>query len=81
MNTWASVAREPTVVKRALKIAAVVGPVLVTINYLDVIIAGDFEPRMIGKMLLNFLVPYSVSTISSVAAIVENRDRENSKHN
>jgi hypothetical protein len=41
----------PTVVKRALKIAAVVGPVLVTINYLDVIIAGDFEPRMIGKML------------------------------
>ena len=73
MGIWIRTALEPAVVKRAVKYALVVGVILVLINYLDILIVGTLEPAMLLKMLLNFVVPYLVSTSSSVAVIKESR--------
>ena len=76
MGTWISTALEPAVVRRAMKYSVVVGAILVLINYLDIFLAGAVEPGMIPKMLLNFVVPYLVSTSSSVATLKESRAGE-----
>jgi len=60
---------EPSVVRRALACAAVVGVILLAINHGDVILAGAVTPRHLFKMGLTFLVPYCVSTVSSVGAL------------
>ena len=73
MNEWLDVARERSVVLRALKYAAVVGSILIVINHGDAILAGDLTPERLLKMFLTTLVPYAVSTLSSVGAIRELR--------
>ncbi|GFE66170.1 nitrate/nitrite transporter NrtS [Litoreibacter roseus] len=62
-----------TVVRRALIMALIVGHVLAAINHGDRILSGTMSPGDWGKVLLTFLVPYTVSTISSVLAISEQR--------
>jgi hypothetical protein len=57
------------VVRRALLFAVVVGAVLIGINHGDALLAGDLEPRRLFKMGLTVLVPYTVSTLSSVSAL------------
>jgi hypothetical protein len=57
------------VVRRALLFAAVVGLVLIAINHGDAILAGDIGARRWFKMGLTVLVPYAVSTLSSVMAM------------
>jgi len=55
--------------RRALLFAVTVGPVLVAINHADAIVVGEVSgPRWL-KMGLTVLVPYAVSTISSVLAL------------
>ena len=66
-----SAARECDTIIRALKIAAVVGVILVLINQLDVFLAGDVPP--LWKIALTFCVPYSVSTYSVAAFKVMQR--------
>jgi hypothetical protein len=73
MNEWLDVARERSVVLRALKYAAVVGSILIAINHGDAIVAGDLTTERLLKMFLTTLVPYAVSTLSSVGAIRELR--------
>lgn len=68
---WFRLATQRRVVRRALKMAAIVGVVLIAINHGDAIVRGDMPAGRIAKMLLTFLVPYAVSTISSVAAMRE----------
>jgi len=58
-------------VTRALKVAGVVGPILTTINQYDVLLRLDFSPRLFAKILLTFLVPYSVSSFSSARAYMD----------
>ena len=53
--------------------AAIVGPILIAINHSDAILRGDISLARFGRMLLTVLVPYTVSTVSSVAAIREQR--------
>ena len=48
--------------------AFIVGSVLIMINYGDAILRGSLAEMPVGKILLNFVVPYLVSTVSSVAA-------------
>lgn len=64
-------ASQPSVVKRAAKIAMIVGVVLAAINHGDKIVTGSIDLADTAKILLTFLVPYSVSTYSSVLAIRE----------
>ena len=53
---------------RALRVALIVGVVLFAINQLDVVLRGDVTPVVVAKIVLTFLVPYSVSTYSSLQA-------------
>ena len=53
---------------RACKYAVVVGAVLITINHGDALLAGDVDGRRLLKIGLTVLVPYAVSTLSSVGA-------------
>ncbi len=64
------VARRPSVVKRALKYAVVVGSVLIAINHGGAILAGDLEWDRFARMALTTMVPYCVSTLSSVDALL-----------
>jgi hypothetical protein len=62
--------RRETVI-RALKVAGVVGPLLTLINQYDVLLNLDFSPRLLFKIGLTFLVPYSVSSFSSARAYMD----------
>jgi hypothetical protein len=70
---WLQVATEPAVVRRALKYAVVVGVILILINHGDALLHGDLTTGRLLKMGLTVLVPYAVSTASSVGAIREAR--------
>ncbi len=73
MSTLESIrqASSRPVVQRALRFALVVGAILIAINHGDAIARGEFGTRRILQMGLTLLVPYVVSTLSSVLAIRE----------
>lgn len=71
MKQWFVLAVQPKVVQRALKFAVVVGAVLITINHGDAIVQGDLNGVRLLKMGLTVMVPYIVSTLSSVGAMIE----------
>ena len=58
----------PSVRDRATRVALIVGVVLFAINQLDVVLRGEVTPVVVAKIVLTFLVPYSVSTFSSLQA-------------
>jgi hypothetical protein len=60
-------------VRRGLLYAVVVGSVLVSINHGDAILRNDVGGGRLLRIALTVLVPYIVSTSSSVAAIRELR--------
>ena len=62
-------ALSPRVVRRALLYAFVVGAILIAINHGDALLAGDVTSDRWWKMGLTVLVPYTVSTLSSVGAL------------
>jgi hypothetical protein len=66
MQEWLTVALERGIVLRACKYAVVVGAVLITINHGDALLAGEVDARRLLKIGLTVLVPYVVSTLSSV---------------
>jgi hypothetical protein len=74
VRRWLAVARERAVVLRACKFALVVGAVLIGINHGDAILAGDVGTGRLLKMGLTVLVPYVVSTLSSVGATLAHRE-------
>lgn len=69
-TAW-QIATDGTVIKRATKIALVVGIVIAVINHGDRMAAGQMDASAWLKCALTFLVPYSVSTYSSVMAVRE----------
>ncbi len=65
--TWLQIAENPGTVRRALITAVVVGTILISINHGPAILAGDVTFGRVVQMCLTVLVPYAVSTASSVA--------------
>ena len=63
------IATSKQVVRRALGYAVVVGAILITINHADAILRGEMDTVRALKMGLTVLVPYAVSTLSSVQAL------------
>jgi len=57
------------VVRRAAKVALVVGLILAAINHGDRILGGEVDLATLVKIILTFAVPYGVSTYSSVQAL------------
>ncbi len=71
MKDTLALALKPSVIKRALKYAFIVGAVLIAINHGDAVLRGDMPPTRWFRMGLTVLVPYVVSTLSSVGAMRE----------
>lgn len=69
MSSWFSIAARPRVFRRALAYAVVVGAILIAINHGDALLRGDIDGVRGLKMVLTPLVPFAVSTFSSVGAI------------
>jgi len=69
VKEWFRLASSASVVRRALVYAVVVGAVLIGINHGDALVQGDLAANRIIRMALTTLVPYLVSTFSSVGAI------------
>jgi hypothetical protein len=76
MNEWLALAASRSVVTRALKIALVVGTILGAINHGDKLLLMLLDPMSMAlsagdlvKIVVTYLVPYSVSTYSSVQTI------------
>lgn len=67
--TFLQLALRADVVRRALAFAVVVGSVLIAINHGDALLSGEVAGRRMLKMGLTVLVPYAVSTLSSVSAL------------
>jgi len=72
IGRWFRLACEPSVVRRALGYAVVVGAILIAINHGDAILAGHVDGFRLLKMGLTVIVPYLVSTASSVGAMRKN---------
>ena len=53
----------------ALKMSLIVGSILALINHGDAIFEGTLTLGNVVQIILTYLVPYSVSTYSSVKAI------------
>ena len=62
-----------TVRRRALKVALIVGSILLAINHGDALLKGEISLPRLLRMILTVIVPYVVSTVSSTGAILEMR--------
>lgn len=71
MKPTLALALQPSVVKRALKYAVMVGAILLAISHGDALLRGDLPTTRLFRMALTVLVPYVVSTLSSVGAMWE----------
>jgi hypothetical protein len=69
MRETLRLARQPAVVRRALKYALVVGAILLGINHGDALLRGDVNRGRALRMALTVVVPYVVSTLSSLGTI------------
>ena len=73
-QSWLGLAMRGDIVRRALMTALVVGTLLITINYGDVLfgavlLGAQVTMLQLLKMTLTVFVPYAVSTYSSVGAL------------
>lgn len=66
-----SVLLAPVTINRAIKVALVVGTLLVALNHADSILAGQWPAWW--KIILTYLVPYSVSSYSTAMFILDSR--------
>lgn len=69
VTSWPALALSAAVVRRAALTTAVVGPILVSINHGDAIVRGAVDVHRALQIALTLIVPYCVSTVSSVAAL------------
>ena len=60
--------RYAPVLRRAIIISLIVGTILTVINQGDVLLSGSVTSLVLLKIALTYTVPYSVSTISALAA-------------
>lgn len=65
------IAFQASIVKRAAVISVIVGSILVLINHGDNILDASITSKMLIQILLTYMVPYAVSTYSSVIATIE----------
>ena len=69
------VAREPSILKRSIKVSLVVGTILMFINHGDKIFTGGVDSTILFKILLTYCVPFCVSTQASVSATLQSRKK------
>lgn len=68
------IALSPPVRQTAIRVALIVGTLLVAINHLPALLDGSATVRNALQIGLTYLVPYSVSTYSATVAILRRSD-------
>jgi hypothetical protein len=66
---WCRLAVFPSVIRRSAIYAVVVGAILIAINHGDTILNGSATVSTWVKVFVTPLVPYAVSTLSSVGTL------------
>jgi len=80
MKDWLQLAFDRAVVRRALICVVIVGAVLIAINHGSALLAGELTSARLVQIGMTLLVPYCVSTCSSVAAMrADRREKSDSK--
>jgi hypothetical protein len=74
MNRWIEIACRREVVHRSLKVASIVGTILVLINYWDRLLPYSLDSVAYIKIAMTYCVPYCVSTYASVSATLSHSD-------
>jgi len=74
LKRYLTLALRPSIVKRGLVFSVVVGTILVLINHGDAIFAGALTTVQMLKMALTYVVPYVVSSLSSIQSIIANEE-------
>ncbi|MEX0502498.1 nitrate/nitrite transporter NrtS [Alphaproteobacteria bacterium LSUCC0719] len=70
----ASVFFSRNVAKRSFIVAVIVGTILAFINHGEVIVSGNLTATCWIKMIATCLVPYTVSSVTSVLGALEKRN-------
>lgn len=73
MKVWLSLCFTKSIMRRAALTSLIVGAILIVINHGSAILAGEVDTDRLIKITLTALVPYLVSTLSSVSAILDAR--------
>ena len=73
--TYLEAATQRTVVQRSLKVGAVVGSILVAINYGDRFFPYTLASSDWIKIVMTYCVPYCVSTYASVSTMMAHLKR------
>ena len=73
IREWLHIAGRKPIVMRGCKYGLVVGSILIIINHGNAIADGTVDSTRVVQMLLTLLVPYCVSTASSIGAIIDHR--------
>lgn len=68
MRQWLALAMDSTTIIRSMKVALVVGTVLVIINHGDALIAGELDLVRLIRICLTYFVPFAVSMYATVTA-------------
>lgn len=71
MNAWLALCFSKPVMRRAALTALIVGCLLVAINHGDALLRGQVDAARAGRIALTIVVPYLVSTVSSVSTLLE----------
>lgn len=74
MSKFINAALRPDVYHTAFKVSLVVGTILALINYSPEIFNGSLSNQNILQIILTYLVPYGVSTYSSVEFILNDEN-------
>lgn len=75
VRDWFHLAAHPATARRAFITAIIVGTILIAINHGPAILSGQVTHARIFQMCLTVIVPYTVSTVSSVSTRRELRAR------
>jgi len=71
--SWLGTVAKPRIVRRALLTALVVGPVLTLVNHGAALVRGGLGAELVWPVVLTFLTPYVVASISSAMALGDER--------
>ena len=75
MKIWLTLCFSKPVVKRALWTALIVGTILILINHSNAILRGEVDLTRVFQMCFTVIVPYIVSTVSSVSTLMSIEER------
>jgi hypothetical protein len=71
MKIWLTLCFSKPVIKRASWTALIVGVILILINHGSAIVKGEVDLSRVLQMCLTVMVPYIVSTTSSVSTLLD----------